>query len=193
MLPCTQWREKEDSEEGLFIPRLGQLVSVFGRLSEFRDQRQLVVSRIFPEDDPNVEPLHWMEVALLRKTVYSKPFVVPPSIDQSEERKEDSSAKSSKLVIKSAIMSHMTGSAFKDRFTLSELFKDNQLFKVSVDSVKSECTGKEDEDAIKEDFLSVVSDLPREGDVIPDPPHRGKETVYKVSCNATAINDYHCV
>ena len=30
------------------------------------------------ESDPNVEPLHWLEVLQLKKTVYSKPFVLPP-------------------------------------------------------------------------------------------------------------------
>lgn len=133
---------------------------------------------MFPEDDPNVEPLHWMEVALLHKTVYSKPFVVPPSIVQSEGSK-GSAAKSSKEIIKSTVLGHMTGSAVKDRFTLSELCRDSQLLKSCVDRVKSEC-GKEDEAEIKEEFLSVVSDLPREGDIIPDLPPCRKETVFKV-------------
>ena len=43
VVPCCQWRKTEDSDQGLVIPPLGQLVSVFGRVSEFRDERQIKV------------------------------------------------------------------------------------------------------------------------------------------------------
>ena len=132
---------------------------------------------IFPEDDPNVEPLHWMEVALLKKTVYSKPFVVPPSILQLSEGSSESEGKSSKSVIKSTVLAHCGA---KNRFTLSELRRDDQLLRSCVDKVKTEC-GLEDERQIREEFLGVISNLLPEGDIIPDAQPSSRETVYKVA------------
>ena len=46
VLSCTQWRRSEDSSEGLYVPSIGQLVSVFGRVEEYRAEKQLRVSAI---------------------------------------------------------------------------------------------------------------------------------------------------
>ena len=46
VLSCTQWRRSEDSSEGLYVPSIGQLVSVFGRVEEYRAEKQLKVSAI---------------------------------------------------------------------------------------------------------------------------------------------------
>lgn len=175
VLPCCKWRKKEDSDEGLFIPRLGQLVSIFGRLSEYRNEKQLTITHLFPEDDPNIEPLHWMEVALLKKTVYSKPFVVPPSLFRSEESQE----KSLKTVVQSTIMTYLTANSSRNRFTLSQLCGDGQLLRSCVEQVKTEC-GKDDESLVREELHAVISNLAREGDIIPEVQPQSRETVYKV-------------
>ena len=80
VLPCCQWRVQGDSDGGLFVPRLGQLVSAFGAVSEFRECRQIKLEAMCPEEDPNSEALHWLEVAQLKRTVYSKPFSLPSAI-----------------------------------------------------------------------------------------------------------------
>lgn len=46
VLSCTQWRRLEDSSDGLYIPSIGELVSMFGRVEEFRGEKQLRVSAI---------------------------------------------------------------------------------------------------------------------------------------------------
>ena len=46
VIECTQWRKVEDSEQGLYIPALGELVSVHGRVTEYRGERQIKVSHI---------------------------------------------------------------------------------------------------------------------------------------------------
>ena len=43
VISCCQWRKVTDSDQGLVIPSLGQLVSIYGRLSEFRGNRQIKV------------------------------------------------------------------------------------------------------------------------------------------------------
>ena len=136
-----------------------------------------MITTIFPEEDPNIEPLHWMEVALLKKTVYSKPFVVPPSILQLSKGSSESEGKSSKSVIRSTLMAHCGA---KNKFTLSELRRNDWLLRSCVDKVKTEC-GLEDERQIREEFLGIISNLLPEGDIIPDPQPSSRETVYKVT------------
>lgn len=46
VLNCTQWRRLEDSSSGLYIPIIGELVSVFGRVEEYRGEKQLRVTAI---------------------------------------------------------------------------------------------------------------------------------------------------
>ena len=46
VLSCCQWRRSEDADEGIHIPALGDLVSVLGRVEEFREERQLRVFAI---------------------------------------------------------------------------------------------------------------------------------------------------
>ena len=46
VLNCAQWRRSEDKSDGLFIPNIGQLVSVFGRVEEYRGEKQMRVAAI---------------------------------------------------------------------------------------------------------------------------------------------------
>ena len=46
VIHCCQWRKTEGSDHGLFIPWLGQLVSVYGKMSEYRGDRQIRVFSI---------------------------------------------------------------------------------------------------------------------------------------------------
>lgn len=34
------------------------------------------------ETDPNVEPMHWLEVVQLKRTVYSRAFVLSPGAER---------------------------------------------------------------------------------------------------------------
>lgn len=121
VVSCVQWRKTKDSSEGIYLARIGQLVSVLGQVDEFRDERQLRVTtiseffshRIFlqnlilcprkswsdggeavavvvtvPEDDPNAEPCHWLEVEQAWRTVYSTAFTLPAGVTETASRKE---------------------------------------------------------------------------------------------------------
>ena len=124
-----------------------------------------------------------MEVALLKRTVYSKPFVVPPSLLQAEESQE-LHEKSTKSIIKDAVMIQLTGSTYRSRFTLSQLYGDGQLLRTCVQRVKTEC-GKDDESQIRGEFQAVISNLAKEGDIIPEVETHARETVYKVHTSST--------
>ncbi|KAJ3168557.1 CST complex subunit STN1 [Geranomyces variabilis] len=73
-ISCVYWFP---SEERFVATRqtmpLGQLVSVSGRVTEFRAKRQVTVDVIIAETDPNVETVRWLEVAELMESVYIQP------------------------------------------------------------------------------------------------------------------------
>ncbi|KJE89674.1 hypothetical protein CAOG_001107 [Capsaspora owczarzaki ATCC 30864] len=56
------------------IGELGDLVSVRGKLSCYREQRQLVVTSMTPERAPDAESLWLLECAHLYRKIYSIPF-----------------------------------------------------------------------------------------------------------------------
>ena len=43
---------------------------------------------LVPEEDPNAEPLHWLEVAHLKRTVYATPFALPPGMSTARSAAE---------------------------------------------------------------------------------------------------------
>ena len=46
VLNCTQWRRSKDSSDGLYVPEIGELVSVLGQVEEYREEKQLRVTAI---------------------------------------------------------------------------------------------------------------------------------------------------
>ncbi|KAJ3326479.1 CST complex subunit STN1 [Blyttiomyces sp. JEL0837] len=77
-IPCVYWfpeelRMKHDRKTF----KLGDLVNVTGRVSEYRFQRQVIVNSIVVESDPNSELLHWLEVIDLKQTAYNVNMVLP--------------------------------------------------------------------------------------------------------------------
>lgn len=52
---------------------LGAVARVRGRISCWREQRQINVESMYIEVDPNAETMHWLECMQLRKTVYEQP------------------------------------------------------------------------------------------------------------------------
>ena len=46
VVSCVQWRKTKDSSEGIYQPRIGQLVSVLGNVDQFRDEKQIKITAI---------------------------------------------------------------------------------------------------------------------------------------------------
>ena len=67
---CLAWRNDPPAGRERELP-LGSLLRVKGRMSTFREQRQLVAFEILPERDPLAEPLRWLELERLWRGVYS--------------------------------------------------------------------------------------------------------------------------
>lgn len=62
--------------------RLGSMLHVLGRIGRFREQRQVTVEQMWLETDPMAECAHWLRARELWRTVYSKPFCIPPGLDR---------------------------------------------------------------------------------------------------------------
>ncbi|CAH3188410.1 unnamed protein product [Porites evermanni] len=74
---CCKWHPaasdlKSTCSGNRELYNLGQLVTVQGKISTFREQRQLTVDFIYAESDPNVEVLFWLEAINLGNNIYSK-------------------------------------------------------------------------------------------------------------------------
>ena len=171
-----------DSDEGMVIPKLGQLVSVFGRVSKYREERQIKVSAFAIEEDPNAEPLHWLEVIQLKRTVYSKPFSLPLGISTQSEAPQ----KPEKEAITETLLRHLQ--AMRKSFALSELKRDEGLRKACLDTVKESCThSKWSGVEVTQELTAAISALPVDGHVVPAGlTTHAADTVYEVSaysCN----------
>lgn len=173
MINCTQWYLEEDSEEGLFIPQLGQLVAVWGKLSEYRDQKQLTVTTVVAQNDPNAEPLHWLEVAYLKKAVYSVPFSLPPGVSV-----EMQSERSLRDCTRETVLGYLNKAFLGQHFTLPQLCADVELHRLCV---KGAGGGGVSNDEVKEALFQAVQELPEMGVVIPAiGTGKQKETKYEV-------------
>lgn len=58
---------------------LGQLVSASGKMTTFRDERQLNIDQITLEDDANAEPFHWLEI-IRYQDIYKKEVILPEEL-----------------------------------------------------------------------------------------------------------------
>ena len=161
VIPCCQWRKEADSEEGLVIPQLGQLVSVYGRVSEYREERQVKVNAICIEEDPNIEPLHWLEVIQLKRTVYAKPFSLPPGVSTQSTVPQ----KAMRETVTGTILHYIQ--TLGRSFTLSELQRDEKLREACLDAVSKNCSHSEwSEVEVTRELTAVISTLPKEWHVV---------------------------
>ena len=175
VISCVQWRKSDDSDQGIFIPTLGQLVSVFGKISEFREERQLTVSSICPETDPNIEPLFWMEVIKLKREVYSKPFALPPGVT-------DTPTVSLQELVQSELKKYLDSKFASKSFTLGELEGDESLVEGCLRALQEQRADYDRAEVLKR-IKSSISTLPSSGLVVLTGSRQGKEQLYKV-CTA---------
>ncbi|GAN11151.1 CST complex subunit STN1 [Mucor ambiguus] len=76
-ITCSYWSATEKLD---YKPlSLGTTVRITGKISTYRDERQIVIYDIYPTFDPNQELQHFVQAILLRKE-YKKPYELPPLI-----------------------------------------------------------------------------------------------------------------
>lgn len=149
----------------MVVPELGNLISVFGKLSEYNGRRQIRVSNIMIETDPNVEPLHWLEVIQLKRTVYSRPFVLPPGAErfgmEQGSSKEPLRAKVSGILLRNLKL--------HPPFTINGLKSNTDLKETVIEEVLSNKDDLEENvnrELVSEELLTVISGLAQEGHLI---------------------------
>jgi len=84
-----QEHQNEKEKERTYIPP-GALVDGYGRLSEYRNKIQLTLDSMVVMTDPNQEPLRWLQIMDLKRSVYNVPFADRPErlIGRDEFRKQ---------------------------------------------------------------------------------------------------------
>ena len=148
---------------------------MFGRLSEYREEKQLKVSSIVPEEDPNAEPLHWLQTVHLKRLVYSQPFTLPPGVTSSSVGDENLVTLVHEVILQYLHKLHDS----KKTFTLTGLKSDKELERRCYYAVKDGGC-----DQLPQVLMSIISDLPTEGTIIPAKlalRTLSGETVYEVS------------
>lgn len=163
-IPCCRWRQSEESvDNGQEQLNLGQLVTVQGKISVFREQRQLTVDLIYAESDPNTETLLWLETVNLGKTVYRKTF--SPSLKESQADKEGLTKEAQ---LKQAILQHIHENKMV-AFQFRTLCLEPDIIQIATDAVRERPTkqlqGKmlDGPYEAKKVIRQAVKDLEREG------------------------------
>ena len=170
VLNCTQWRQENDGEEGII--KLGQLVSVWGRLSEYRNEKELTVTTIVEQKEPNSEPLHWLEIAHLKETIYNKPFSLPPGVSRTL-----ASTPSKQHTIQQAILAFLKEFWIGKPFTFQELSVNTSLVRYVMENASPDCSEQE----LSRKMAPVLQELALKGMVIPAlGTGRQKERKYEV-------------
>ncbi|KAI8388289.1 uncharacterized protein BYT42DRAFT_229452 [Radiomyces spectabilis] len=83
-VPCCLWKNSTGSITKT-LP-LGTCVHVLGRITDYKDMRQVTTFSLSQVHDPNREVLHALEAMVLRKTVYAEPYKVPVQIQQNADK-----------------------------------------------------------------------------------------------------------
>eukprot|EP00124_Ichthyophonus_hoferi_P002603 Ihof_evm4s184 gene=Ihof_evmTU4s184 len=75
VISCVVW-SKNNREEPQFPLELGTLVKARGRVTSYREARQITITSIGAERINNAELLWWLEVSQLKHQIYSHPLVI---------------------------------------------------------------------------------------------------------------------
>lgn len=133
------------------------------------------MSTIAEQQDPNAEPLHWLEIAYLKKAVYSQPFTLPPGILEGPR-----TTLSLENSVKQSVLKFLNAFYLEEHFTLPELSANVDLAKYCKENVLSDVCTTEHE--VVEELLCTVKKLPEMGVVIPAlGAGKQRETKYEVS------------
>ena len=172
----------EDSDKGIVIPMLGQLVSVWGKVSKFRGEKQLTVTTMVEQNDPNAEPLFWLEVVHLKKTVYSRPFFLPDGVLASAGISHGG-RESHRHALQCTMTSFLRNQCSGKHFTLKNLAADTALLK-ACNEWRELANWTEQE--MMEEMDSVMQELPAMGVIIPalGVGLQERETKYEVCCHS---------
>nr|XP_058952214.1 CST complex subunit STN1-like isoform X1 [Pocillopora verrucosa] len=161
-ISCCKWHS-QDLSTGQESYDLGQLVTVQGKISVFREQRQLTIDLIYPEKDPNAEVLFWLEAVNLGNTVYKEPFT--PSL---KDFQTENSSVSKETELKKAILTHIKENKIVT-FQFQTLCFEPDIQQLAREAAKQKCTSEEeakiwnDSHEAKKVIRHIIKDLEKDG------------------------------
>ncbi|XP_027050080.1 CST complex subunit STN1-like isoform X1 [Pocillopora damicornis] len=161
-ISCCKWHS-QDLNTGQESYDLGQLVTVQGKISVFREQRQLTIDLIYPEKDPNAEVLFWLEAVNLGNTVYKEPFT--PSL---KDFQTENSSVSKETELKKAILTHIKENKIVT-FQFQTLCFEPDIQQLAREAAKQKCTSEEeakiwnDSHEAKKVIRHIIKDLEKDG------------------------------
>lgn len=166
-IACCRWNQSDQSmDSGRELLKLGQLVTVQGKISVFREQRQLTVDLIYSESDPNVEVLFWLEAINLGNTVYNKELI--PSLKDFQPGSDDMS---NEAQLRKAIIQHMRENNMV-AFQFRTLCLDPDILQLATDAVRqvrktythqAQCKKMDGPYEAKKVIRHAIKDLERDG------------------------------
>ncbi|XP_068681412.1 CST complex subunit STN1-like [Montipora foliosa] len=163
-LQCCRWHQPDGSMDNeREVLNLGQLVTVQGKISVYREQQQLTVDLIHAESDPNTETLLWLEAVNLGNTVYSETF--SPLL---KEFQAGEAGLSKETQLKQAILLHIRENNMV-AFQFKTLCIEPDILQLATDAVRKrpteELQGKKLDGPYeaKKVIRQVIKDLEREG------------------------------
>ena len=119
------------------------------------------MNTICVEEDPNLEPLHWLEVIQLKRTVYTRPFSLPLGISTQSAVPQ----KAMKETVSETVLHSIQ--TMGRSFTLSELERDGGLREACLDAVSKNSGHLEwSEVEVTRELTAVISALPKDGHVV---------------------------
>ncbi|CEP10653.1 hypothetical protein [Parasitella parasitica] len=86
-ITCSYWSTSERFDYKPF--EIGTAVRITGKISTFRDERQIVIYDIYPTLDPNQELQHFIQAMLLKKEYekeYELPEILKPNVQELVEQ-----------------------------------------------------------------------------------------------------------
>lgn len=161
-ISCCKWHS-QDLSTGQESYDLGQLVTVQGKISVFREQRQLTIDLIYSEKDPNAEVLFWLEAVNLGNTVYKEPFT--PSL---KDFQTENSSVSKETELKKAILKHIKENKIVT-FQFQTLCFEPDIQQLAREAAKQKCTSEEeakiwnDSHEAKKVIRHIIKDLEKDG------------------------------
>ncbi|KAJ7379998.1 CST complex subunit STN1 [Desmophyllum pertusum] len=163
-ISCCRWHSSDPSvNRTRELYNLGQLVTVQGKISVFREQRQLAVDLIYPESDLNTEVLFWLEAVNLSNTVYREPFT--PSL---KDFHGGDGATSKEDELKKAILMHITENKMV-AFQFTTLCLEPNIQQLAREAIKLKCAHQEEGKKLdgpyeaKKVIRQSIKDLERDG------------------------------
>ncbi|KAK4509138.1 uncharacterized protein ATC70_007488 [Mucor velutinosus] len=153
---CSYWSATEKLD---YKPlSLGTTVRITGKISTYKDERQIVIYDIYPTFDPNQELQHFVQAILLRKE-YEKPYELPTQMkSHAKDLVEQIQVDDEDQLVYSSQARKLDTRAFED--ALLRFYKSRSTTRVSWNDAR-------DDAELENMALEILRGIPRNKPIVP--------------------------